>query len=68
MFPLFVVKEKVPLNDFVEAIAERIADLCADESVIDLFTVPALDCAGIVIVVITVEPFFISSVYVKFEE
>ena len=63
--PLFVVKENVPVKVFTEDIAERIAVFCADVSVIVLFTFPVLDCAGIVIVVITVEPFFISSVYVN---
>ena len=59
--PLFVVTENVPVNDFMEAIADKIADRCAAVSVSVVDFVPVLSCAAIVIVTIVVEPFLIAS-------
>ena len=39
--PLIVAREKVPVNDFTEAIYDRRSDFCVEVSVIVLAAVPA---------------------------
>ena len=59
--PLNVVNTNVPVKDGFEGIAFESAVRCAAVNVIVLSDVPVLLCAGIVIVVTSVEPFLISS-------